>query len=86
VSSRYKAGISWLPHHLTFTVIHWIDVFTREAYKEIIVESLRYCTEHKGLSLHAWVIMPNHIHLIASTREDFLIPDFVRDFKKYTSK
>ena len=86
MSSRYKVSEDWLPHHLTFTVIHWIDVFNRSAYKDIVIGSLQFCIEKKGLMLHAWVIMPNHIHLIASMQERFKMSDFVRDFKKYTSK
>ncbi len=30
--------------------------------------------------------MSNHIHLICYTKEPFLLSDFVRDFKKFTSK
>ena len=86
MSSKYKVFNDALPHHLTFTVIHWIDVFNRAAYKEIILESLRFCIEKKGLELHAWIIMPNHIHLIASMQPEYSMSGFVRDFKKYTSR
>ena len=30
--------------------------------------------------------MPNHLHLIASAREGFLLSDILRDLKKHTSK
>ncbi|MBY0478188.1 MAG: transposase [Chitinophagaceae bacterium] len=60
-------------------------MFTREQYKEIIVESLQYCTEQKGLTLHAWVIMTNHVHLIISSKTSKL-DALVRDMKKFTSK
>ncbi len=85
MSSKYKPGDDSLPHFVTFTVIGWVDVFSREKYKEILVESLKFCIENKGLKLHAWVIMTNHCHLIIST-EDNKIMDLVRDIKKYTSK
>ena len=42
--------------------------------------------ENKGLALHAWVIMPNHIHLIISRNGKDSLSDIMRDFKKYTSK
>jgi len=85
MSSKYKVIDDAVPHFVTFTVVGWVDVFTRESYKEILVESLRYCQEQKGLDIHAWVIMTNHVHLIISGRVNKL-PDVVRDFKKYTSK
>ena len=62
-----------------------IDVFSREYYKEIFVNSLKHCQENKGLKLHAWVIMTNHVHLIISSQTN-KIEDIVRDLKKYTSK
>ncbi|MDZ7898260.1 MAG: transposase [Arcicella sp.] len=55
-------------------------------YADIVVESLNYCVENKGLQVHAWVIMSNHLHLIASsTNEDGLSAN-IRDFKKFTSQ
>ena len=85
MSSKYKVADSTIPHFVTFSVVGWVDVFSREQYKEIVVESLRYCTEHKGLTLHAWVIMTNHLHLIISSKTARL-EDLVRDIKKFTSK
>ncbi len=85
MSSKYKVGEDAIPHFVTFSVVGWIDVFSREAYKEIIIESLSYCQKNKGLVLHAWVIMSNHVHLIVSSNSN-KIEHIVRDFKKYTSK
>ena len=50
----------------TSTVIDWMDVFTRPAYKQIIVDSLKYCQTQKGLEIYAWVLMTNHLHMIVS--------------------
>ena len=71
---------------MTFTVVGWIDVFSRQAYRDIVIDSLKYCQQHKGLHLHAFVFMTNHIHLIASVNEGCSISDFVRDCKKFTAK
>ena len=73
-------------YFLTFATVQWVDVFTRSTYSDIVVESLRYCIEKKGLVLHAWVIMPNHVHLIVSRTGDSSLSDIMRDLKKYTSK
>jgi len=81
MSSKYKPGNHETPHFLTFTIVGWVDVFTRDIYKDIFVESLNYCIENKGLALHAWVIMTNHVHLIVSINDN-TISDFVRDIKK----
>ena len=71
----------------TSTIVDWIDVFTRPQYKQIIIESLSYCQEEKGLDIYAWVLMTNHLHMVTGIRDDEqTISDILRDFKKYTSK
>src|SRR5688572_16391654 len=86
MSDRYKVRESWMPHFITTTVVGWIDALSREMYKEIIVDSLKYCQQNKGLNVHAWVIMSNHLHLIVSAKDDSALPDIIRDFKKFTSR
>ncbi len=73
-------------HFLTFTVVGWIDLFTRKEYKDILIESLKYCQINKGLLLHAYVIMSNHMHLIARAKEGCILSDIIRDFKRHTHK
>ena len=65
MSGKYKVGEDAIPHFVTFTVVGWIDVFSREQYKEFFVDSLKYCQENKNMILHAWVIMTNHCHCIS---------------------
>ena len=36
-------------YFVTSTVVDWIDIFTCPKYKHIILESLAYCQEKKGL-------------------------------------
>ncbi len=86
MSVKYKTGDDELPHFITFSIVEWIDVFTRSLYKEILVGSLKYCIDQKGLRLNAWIIMPNHVHLIMSAKRDFIISNILRDLKKFTSK
>jgi putative transposase len=73
-------------YFLTATVVDWIDIFTRREYKDFIVESLDFCRKEKGLEIYAYVIMTNHIHLVARTKEDGNLGNILRDFKGYTSK
>lgn len=85
MSSKYKVGEDTIAHFVTFSIVGWVDVFSRECYKEIVIKSLQYCQEHKGLKLDAWVIMTNHVHLIVSSDTN-KIENLVRDIKKYSSK
>jgi putative transposase len=70
---------------VTATVVQWIDVFTRSAYKDMVLDSLRYCQQEKGLCIYGWVIMSNHLHMICSCRDGFELSNALRDFKKFTS-
>ena len=73
-------------HFITPTIVGWIDVFTRKVYKDIIIDSLKFCIKNKGLSVHAYVIMSNHLHLVVSAKEGFQLSNILRDFKRHTSK
>ncbi|MBI5370935.1 MAG: transposase [Sphingobacteriales bacterium] len=81
----YKIRNQGAVHFLTFAVVEWVDVFSRKVYRDMVLESIRYCRKEKGLLLHCWCIMSNHLHLIVSAKESNL-SDLLRDFKKFTSK
>ncbi len=83
---NYKINNQNDVYFLTFTIVNWIDVFTRKDYKIIVVDSLNYCIKEKGLEVFAWVVMSNHIHLMARAKEGFELSNIIRDFKKFTSK
>lgn len=74
------------PYFLTLTIVDWIDIFSRQDYRDIIVDSLNYCIDKKGITVFAYVIMTNHVHLICQARPPYRLSDFLRDFKKFTSK
>ncbi len=81
---------------ITTTVIDWVDVFTRSQYKDIVVESLKYCQDNKGLMIYSWVLMSNHLHIVVGIDQQLhnndyatysqLLSGVIRDFKKFTSK
>ena len=86
VSTVYRFTENDIPHFITMTLVEWIDLFNRPRYKDIIIDSLKFCINEKGLIVHAYVIMPNHIHAIIRTRNDESLSSVVRDFKRYTAK
>jgi len=84
--SRWKIIPGIATYFVTTTIVKWQFVFVSEPYFGIIVESLKYCIEHKGLKLHAFVIMPNHAHYVLSTNELKSLSDVMRDFNAHTSR
>jgi len=85
MSTGYKIVDQDGLYYLTFQVVGWVDIFTRKSYRDIVVDSLKYCQRHKGLNLYGYVIMSNHIHLLAQSSKGDLV-GCIRDFKSYTSK
>ena len=73
-----------LPHFITATVVDWIDVFSRQNYRDIVVDCLDFCRKNKSMILYGYVIMSNHIHMIVQSEKGEL-SDLLRDFKKFTA-
>lgn len=73
-------------YFLTLNVVDWVDVFIRPVYKNVIVDSLNYFTEKKGLVIHAWCLMSNHLHLLAYTKQDYDWPNICRELKRFTTQ
>ena len=86
MSRKYKFHNPDGVYFITFAVQGWVDVFTRNEYKNILVDNLAWCQKNKGLELFAWCIMTNHVHLIAKAEGEHSLSDILRDFKKFTSK
>jgi REP element-mobilizing transposase RayT len=85
MGDAYQIRDQEMPYFLTFQVVAWADIFTRKSYRDFILENLTYCRKEKGLYLYGYVIMSNHIHLVVQ-QKDGKLSDWVRDFKKFTSK
>ena len=73
-------------YFITSTVVDWIDLFIRQCYHDCLIDSLKHCIEHRGLNLHAYVIMTSHFHAIVSAKEGCKLPGIIRDLKRFTSK
>lgn len=85
MSIKYKFRNPDGYYFVTFAVVGWIDVFTRAVYKDILIEIFAYCTKEKGLRIHAYVVMSNHVHMIISTNGTNPLEDIMRDLKKYSA-
>lgn len=85
MSRKYKFLNKEGLYFVSFATVNWIDVFVRPAYNEIIIDSLSYCINNLGMELYCWCIMPSHIHLIYSARDNN--PEIVLGrFKEHTAK
>ncbi len=73
-------------YFVTFTVVRWVDVFTRDIYRDIFINSVKFCQDNKGLEVYAWCIMTNHVHMILGTSGIMRLENIIRDLKSFSSR
>jgi REP element-mobilizing transposase RayT len=83
MSTGYQIKDQEALYFLTFQIVDWVDLFSRKVYKDILIDSFKYSMEKKGFQIFAYVIMSNHVHLIANSSIGQL-SDTIRDLKKFT--
>ncbi|OFX16948.1 MAG: hypothetical protein A2Z18_10830 [Armatimonadetes bacterium RBG_16_58_9] len=86
MANRYKViqGGPY-PHLITCSIVRWLPIFISGPYFTTVIDSLEHARQNRGLLVHAYVIMPTHIHAIVTAIGDDLSA-IVRDFKKFTSR
>jgi REP element-mobilizing transposase RayT len=85
MSTGYKIEEQDELHYVTFQIVRWVDLFTRQIYRDIVINSLVFCQQHKGLEIYAFVVMSNHLHLLVKS-ERAELSNTIKEFKSYTAK
>ena len=81
--SRYKIVGNELPYFMTCTIVNWISIFTRPETVNIVLDSWRFLQEQRRLIIHGYVILENHLHLIASSED---LSKEMGNFKSFTAR
>jgi putative transposase len=81
--SRYKIFETEHPYFMTCTVVGWLPVFTRPETVQMLYASWRFLHDSGRLFIYGYVILENHLHLIASS--DDLVKE-MGDFKSFTAR
>jgi REP element-mobilizing transposase RayT len=84
MSNGYQIRDQYAAHFITPAIVDWVDIFTRNIYRDIIMDSLAFCIRERALKVYGYVIMTNHLHLIVKS-DNGTLSDTLRDFKKFTS-
>lgn len=85
MSRKYKFHNPSGVYFVSFATVSWIDIFTRQLYFDVLVESVKYCRKEKGMVLYCYCFMPNHIHFVFRSANDNPA-GLLRDFKSFTFK
>lgn len=71
---------------VTFQTVDWVDVFIRPVYKQVVVHTLNHFIESKGMTVYAWCLMTNHLHLLARVKPGLVIAELEKEYKSFTTK
>jgi putative transposase len=81
--TRYRIFETEYPYLLTCTILGWLPVFTRPESVAIVFDSWKYLQQHKGLQIFGYVVLENHLHLIASAPN---LSQVIKSFKMFTAR
>ena len=81
--TRYRICENRRPHFLTCTIVGWTPVLTRPETVAIVLDSWRFLQEEGRLVIFGYVILENHLHMIASAED---LAKEIGDFKSFTAR
>ncbi len=81
--TRYRVYERSAPHFLTCSVVGWLPLFQRPECADVVLDSLRFTQQHERLRLYAYVLMEDHLHLVASATD--LVKE-LKNFKSFTAR
>ena len=81
--SRYRIHDELEPHFLTCTVHNWLPVFTRPEAVDVVLDSWRFLQDSGKLVIYGYVIMVNHLHMVASSDN---LTKTIGEFKSFTAR
>jgi len=70
----------------TFKIINSLPVFSSKEYFGIILDSLNWYRQNRGIKIYAYTILINHLHLVLEFSDDWEGEKVIAGFKKYTAK
>ena len=70
----------------TATNLNWLPALDNKFHKQILVEALKHRVDSKQLTIYAFVIMPNHFHIIWRVSNGINRSNFQRDLMKFTAR
>jgi REP element-mobilizing transposase RayT len=74
------------PQFFTATILEWKHLLKNDDFKDIIIKSLQFLTNEKSVVVYAFVIMPNHIHLIWQIQDGFKRDKIQLRFLRFTAQ
>lgn len=70
----------------TATILEWKHLLKDDEYKDIIINSLQFLKKEGAIVIYAFVIMPNHIHIVWQIQDGYTLEKIQLRFLKFTAQ
>jgi len=82
----YKIHDGVFVYFITFTITDWLPVFIAPEPIKIITDSLEFSINKRHLCVNAYVVMPNHVHMIVfdAQFDNIRLQQTLVKFRKFT--
>ncbi|KAA3655975.1 MAG: transposase [Calditrichaeota bacterium] len=81
--TRYKIFSDMHPYFLTATIVNWLPVFAKPLFAQVAFDSLNFLMKENRIKIFAYILMENHMHLIAYSPK---LSEEIRSFKSFTAR
>ena len=71
------------PYFMTCSIVDWLPIFSIPAAVQLVLDSLIFLQDERDFKLYSYVVMENHMHLIARSDE---LQKCMREFKSFTAR
>jgi len=81
--TRYKIVETENFYFVTSSFQNWLPIFDDEKYIQILFDAIKYNQKSRDLKVYAYVIMPDHLHMILQSEK---LTNIMQSIKSYTAK
>jgi REP-associated tyrosine transposase len=82
----YRSHHSGSPHFITFTCFHRYPHLSDPAVRDLFVRALERTRALYGIQVYAFVVMPEHVHLLISEPERGTVANAIQSLKISSAK
>ncbi|MBI3194682.1 MAG: transposase, partial [Ignavibacteriae bacterium] len=72
-------------YFVTATIVGWKKLFFQNIFAKIVLDSLQWHRVNTKLKLYAFVVMPNHVHVLVKPLPPVFVQDVLQGFGSFTA-
>ena len=81
--TRYKTVEDHSTYFVTSATVNWLPLFSIPYCAQIVLDAMRFLHDNQRVSIHAYVLLENHLHFVGSSS---YLSGEMRKFKSFTAR